>query len=499
MNDLYCLSKSKYLQGLQCPKLLWMSYHAEDKFPPVDSQTQAIFDQGHEVTALARTLFPDGFEIEGYEDTEAILKKTQELLPQRKPLFEAAFHYKNTFARPDILTPNKDGSWDILEVKSSTSVKDVHCEDVAFQKYCYEGAGLKIGKVYLVHINNKYVKKGPINPEELLTRVDVTEQAQSLVTQIEERVNEMIDILNQKECPTISIGWQCSDPYDCPLQVICWKHIPEDSVFIFNKIRQDKAFAFIKEGFLRALDVPPERLKSTSHQVVYKCHKENKVHADLPAISEFIGQLKFPIHFIDFETVGTAIPLYDGTRPFQQVPFQFSLHILSGPDRKLEHHAFLAEGMNDPRPKFLSQLKALIGPKGSIVAYNLSFERARLQESVGVYPEYEHWFNEIDERFLDLMVPFQNFDYYDPKQLGRYSIKSVYPALIGGSYERMTISEGVQASREYARATFSEGVTEVDRRRVYDGLLEYCKLDTQAMIDVLGVLRKVVLSRKSKE
>ena len=492
MSISYCLPKTKYQQGLQCPKLLWMSYHAKYQFPPVDSETQAIFNQGNEVTNLAKTLFPDGVEIEGVEDFEAILKKTQELLLQKKPLFEAALRYKNTFARPDILVPNKDGSWDLYEVKSSTQVKDVHYEDVAFQKYCYEGAGLKIRKVYLVHINNEYVKNGPIDPAALLTQEDVTEQAQELSMQVESRVNEMVGVLNQKECPGISIGLQCSDPYDCPLQELCWQHIPEDSVFVFNRIARKKAFAFIKEGFLRARDVPPERLTAASHQVVHKCHTENKIHVDPAAIQAFITQLKFPIHFIDFETVNPAIPLYDGTRPFQQIPFQFSLHILAAPGKELEHYAFLAEGANDPRPEFLKRLKALIRPSGSIIAYNLSFERGRLEESVEAYPEYTTWLDEIQGRLLDLMTPFQKFDYYDPKQLGKYSIKSVYPALVGGSYEEMTISEGGQASREYARVTFSNGITEEDRRQVYDGLLEYCKLDTQAMIDVLNVLRETV-------
>jgi len=484
----YCLSKSKYLNGLQCPKLLWMSYHAKDQFPPTDPATQAIFDQGNEVTTLAQTLFPGGIEIKGVEDIEAILKKTQELLPQRKPLFEAALSFKNSLARADILVPNKDGSWDLYEVKSSTQVKDIHYEDVAFQKYCYEGAGLKIRKVYLVHINNQYVKNGPIDPAGLLHQEDVTEQAEKLAAQVEERVNEMVRILNQKECPKVAIGPQCSNPYDCSLQDLCWQHIPEDSVFILNRIRSDKAFAFINEGFLRAQDVPIDRLKAATHHIVHRCHSENKIHVDPAAIQAFIAKLQFPIHFIDFETVSPAVPLYDGTRPFQQVPFQFSLHILHGPGEKLEHHAFLAEGTKDPRPEFLKRLKALIGPKGSIVAYNLDFERRCLAESVSAYSEFEDWFTAIEGRLLDLMGPFQKFDYYDPKQLGKYSIKSVYPALIGGSYKEMAISEGGQASREYARVTFADDITEEDRRRIYEGLLEYCKLDTKAMVDILNVL-----------
>lgn len=486
----YCLSKSKYLEGLQCPKLFWMRYHAKDQFPPVDAETQAIFDQGNEVTALARTLFPDGIEVEGVEDIEAILRKTQELLPQRKPLFEAALRFKNTFARPDILRPNKDGTWDLYEVKSSTEVKGVHYEDVAFQKYCYEGTGIRIRKIFLMHINNEYIKNGPIDPAGLLMLEDVTGEVLPLTAQVEGKVNSLNSILNQKKCPELAIGVQCSDPYDCPLQELCWQHISEDSVFIFNRIRKDKAFGFINEGFLRAKDVPPDRLKSTSHQTVYKCHVENKTHIDPEVIRSFIQQLEYPIHFIDFETVNPAIPVYDGTRPYQQVPFQFSMHILPAEGKKHEHHAFLAEGPGDPRPEFLKRLKALIGPKGSIVAYNLSFERGRLEEAVDAFREYKKWFQEIDKRLVDLMLPFQKFDYYNPKQMGKYSIKSVYPALVGGSYDGITISDGGQASREYARVTFARGIAEEDRRRVYDGLLEYCKLDTQAMIDVLAVLRK---------
>ena len=485
------LSKSKYLAGLKCLKLLWMHYHAKDQFPPTDPETQARFDQGHRVTRLFQTLFPGGIEIPGADDFDQVIQETQSALSLKKPLFEPGFRYKNTYARADVLVPGRDGRWDLYEVKSASKVKDTYYPDVAFQKYCYEGAGIRIRKTYLVHINNEYILDGALDPKALFTQEDITDEIGEWVDRVEPEVDRMMEVLKLAECPQVKIGVQCDDPYECPLKSLCWQHIPEDSVFVFNKIRRDKAFAFIDDGFLRAQDVPLEQLKSTSHQIVYKCHVENKIHTDRGAIRAFIKRLEFPVHFIDFETVGAAIPLYNGTRPFQQVPFQFSLHISSGPDQELKHHAFLAKGAGDPRPEFLSRLRAFIGPKGTILAYNLSFERGKLQDSVDAYPEYKDWLNEIDERLLDLMAPFQKFDFYDPKQLGMYSIKSVYPALIGGSYEGMTISDGSQASREYARVTFSDGITEEDRRRVYDGLLEYCKLDTQAMIDVLKVLQSV--------
>ena len=483
-------SKSKYLEGLQCPKLLWMRCNAKEKFPPTDDSTQAIFDQGNLVTDLARTLFPGGIEIEGVTDYDAIIRRTQDLLPARVPLFEPAFLVESFFARPDILFPNKDDSWDIFEVKSSTKVKDVNLHDVAFQTCCYEKAGLKIRRAHLVLINVDYVRTGSVDAKALFKIEDVTKLIRPLCKQVEANLERMIRLRNQKVCPETKIGPHCSNPYDCPLQSLCWKHIPDDSVFMYNRINADKAFGFINEGLLKATDVPAERLTAATHQIVRTCHVRKKTHVDLKVMKGFLESLKFPLYLVDFETLNPAIPFYEKSSPYQQVPFQFSLHIWDDWSINPKHHAFLAEGREDPRPELLRKLKSLIGPKGSIVAFNMSFEIGCLKDSVEVYREYRESFKALEGRFVDLMVPFRQFDYYDPKQMGSYSIKAVYPALVGGSYDDMSISDGGQASREYGRVTFTDGVMEKERREVYNGLLEYCKLDTQAMIDILKVLRR---------
>lgn len=485
-------SKSRYLEGLQCPKLLWKRCNARDEFPGIDESTQAIFDQGNRVTELARTLFPGGVEIEGVEDYDAIIRRTQDLLPERVPLFEPAIRVKSLFARPDVLFPNKDGSWDIFEVKSSTKVKDVNLTDVAFQTVCYEKSGLRIRRAHLVLIDTDYVRSGKVDPKALFKIEDVTKLVRPLTKQVEANVERMIKVRDQKTCPEVRIGPQCCDPYDCPLQGLCWKHVPEESPFIFNRIRKDKAFGFINEGFLKATDVPADRLSAETHQIVWACHSGKKVHADIKALKGFLKGLEFPLHLIDFETVGAAIPLYENSSPFEQVPFQFSVHVWESWDKKPKHYAFLAEGRSDPRPAFMKSLKSLIGPAGSILAFNMDFEMGCLKRSAEVLPEHADWVKEIEKRFIDLMVPFRRFDYYDPKQMGSYSIKAVFPALVGGSYKGMEISDGGQASREYGRVTFTDGVSDDEKRKICDGLLEYCKLDTQAMIDVLKVLKKTV-------
>ena len=486
------LSKSKYLAGLQCPKLLWTHYRDKDKFPPTDLHTQALFDQGHQVTKLSQVLFPGGVEIQGAEDFEKIIQDSHTALSLNKPLFEPGFRYKNTYARADILKPNKNGSWNLFEVKSSTSVKYINYEDVAFQKYCYEGAGLKINKTYLVYINNQYVKNGPIDPEALLVQEDITDVVQGLVGSVENKIDQMMKILKQEKCPEVKIGLQCDDPYECPLKSFCWDFLPENSVFILNRIHKKKAFELIESGILDLKDVAKDYPLSASQRIQRECHTKNKVHTDPPAIKSFIDRLEFPIYFLDFETVGPAVPFYDSSRPYQQVPFQFSLHILSDWNKKAAHHAFLADNKDDPRPGLLSKLKALIGDKGNVLSYNMSFELARLRESVAVYLEYEKWFKGIESRFMDLIVPFRGFDYYSPKQMGRTSIKNVFPALTDGSYEGLEIGDGGAASLEFGRVMFSDGISKEDKQRVLKNLEIYCKLDTQAMIDILKILKTVV-------
>ncbi len=491
MSKTYTLSKSKYLNGLQCHKLLWMSYHAKEKFPAFDIQTQANFDQGHQVTKLACSLFPNGIEIKGADDFEGIVQETQKLISLKKPLFEPGFRFKNTYARADILSPNEDGSWDIYEVKSSTEVKDVYYPDVAFQKYCYEGAGLRIRKTFLTYINNQYVKNGDINPKEFFIHEDITEIINGMMGSVEKNIREMIDILNQSTCPDVKIGLQCDDPYECPLKIICWDFLPEESVFILNRIRKKKAFELLDKQILAIKDVTSDVQLTESQRIQWQCHNERKVHIDSAAIKSFLRQLQLPLYFLDFETVNPGIPFYNLTRPYQKIPFQFSLHILKSWDEEPEHHAFLADGKEDPRPELLSLLKSLVVGKGSIVSYNMSFELSVLRESIEAYSEYRNWFKDIESRFLDLIVPFRNFNYYDPKQMGRTSIKNVFPALTGGSYEGMEIAGGDIASIEFARITFSEGIKEEEKRKIRKGLEDYCKLDTQAMISVLKVLKRV--------
>ncbi|MGA2624709.1 MAG: DUF2779 domain-containing protein [Bacteroidota bacterium] len=486
------LSKSKYLAGLQCHKLLWYHYNAKDKIPPPDQHTQAIFDQGHLVGQFAKRLFPGGVEIEAsYNDFPGMLKQTREALLQRKPIFEAALQAQHAFARADILNPVGKNAWDIIEVKSSTEVKDVNLEDIAFQKYTYENAGLKVGKCFVMYINNKYVRKGDIEPEKLFIQEDVTKAIEPISKHVKKNIETMLKTIQQKTYPDIPIGTYCSEPYGCALKELCWDFLPEDNVLTLYGMRKERKFALIYDGIIDIKNLPSDFALSKTQQIQVDAIKTGKPHIDKGEITKFLGTIEYPAYFLDFETFMTAIPMFDLVRPYQKVPFQYSLHVLQSEKSSPEHYWFLSDGTADPRPIILEQLAARLGDKGSIVCYKASFEKGTLKDCSEVYGKYAKWYERMESRILDLLKPFETFAYYHPGQHGTASIKAVLPALTGKGYENLDIAEGETASNEYLRVTFGTDIDPEDKQKVFKQLEVYCKLDTQAMVDVLGELRRI--------
>lgn len=488
------LTKSKFLIGLQCPKCLWIMFHEPEKIPEVDEKTQHIFDQGHMVGELAKKWFPEGIDIDA-EDFNENIKTTKELLLKRKPLFEAGILSYNIFSRADALNPVENDEWDIIEVKSSTQVKEVNLYDVAFQKHCYELSGLKIRKCFLMHINNEYVRQGNIDYKQLFVMEEITNEVNKIGPDMKERLDTLFKVIDSEVCPNISIHPNCVNPYECALHDDCWGSLPEGNVFELVRGGK-KSFELYGQRIVRIKDIP-DGFKLTANQQIQKdCLKNGKCHINKDEISAFLNQLKYPLHFLDFETFNTVIPLFDGVRPYQNIPFQFSLHIQDAKDDKLKHTSFLADGTEDPRPKFLEELKKAIQENGSIIVYNQSFEMSRLKELADAFPDYLKWIESILPRFADLIVPFRKFYYYDPKQNGSSSIKNVLPALTGNGYDEMEISNGEDASLKFLYSTF--GATdetkpgEEEIKKVRENLEKYCGLDTEGMVWILKEIEKAI-------
>ncbi|MCG9479782.1 MAG: DUF2779 domain-containing protein [Actinomycetia bacterium] len=506
------LSKSKYIAGIQCLKYLWYLINDPEKIPPFDEATRFRFQQGHDAGNLAKALFPQGIEVGDGSDVEAELTRSRELArltdgpdsdsdDSRRPLFEASFTYKNTFARADILQPSGIDAWNIIEVKSASSVKDINKHDIAFQKYCYQGAGLKIDKCYLMHLNRDFVKDGPIDPKKFFLLEDVTEEAEALAQDVETNVNLMLKTVNDSTCPHLPLSKDCYNPYECPLKDLCWNNLPEFNVFELYR-GKNLAFDLYQNGITRILDIEDTSVFNPIQQIQIKTIKENRIFMDSKALKLFLDQLEYPLYFLDFETFSTAIPLFDGTGPYQNVPFQFSCHILKHLKGLPENLYFLAEDdQNDPRPELLDNLKKALGyghdgipVAGSILVYYKSFEIGILNALAEAFPQHAWWIEDAIGRITDLYEPFGKFYYYNCKQKGSASLKRVLPALTGISYGDMEIKNGEEASLKFLNTSFFKDGKEVNKiqlEKIRKDLIDYCGLDTEGMIFILRKLYKL--------
>ena len=481
--------------GRQCTKLLWFRYNAKDQLPAPDEAQQAVFDQGHEVGELAKQLFPGGIEIDTAPgDFDGAIRRTQEALKQRRPIYEATFSHGGGYARADILVPVAGKAWDLVEVKSTTSLKDeVHLPDIAFQAFVLTGADIKLRKCFLAHINNEFVRQGPIDPKKFFTLAEVTNAVATMSPEIADQIAAMQRVIGAKSHPDVQIGPQCDSPYTCALHDRCWSFLPEASVFTLYRGGQ-KAFSLLERGIQKIADIPADVELTDNQSIQRSTLLAGQPHIDRPALAAFLGQLEYPISYLDFETIGTAIPLFDGVKPYQQVPFQYSLHVIRSADTKVEHRSFLAEGTADPRPEFMRQLVKELPATGSVVTYNASFETSRLNECCELLPEYKPWLRKVTPRVVDLLLPFRGFRYHHPNQNGSNSMKAVLPALTGGGYDKLTIQEGGAASREFLRVTYGD-VTATERQQVRKDLEAYCALDTLGMVQIVDKLKELTTKK----
>ena len=487
------LSKSRYLAGLQCPRLLWVSCNDPDRLSEVDPAVELRFEQGHQVGELARRLFPDGLAIDWDAGIAQVLRQSREALAARRPLFEPGFVFGGAFTRADILKPVGKRRWDIIEVKSAASVKPQHIEDLAFQRHVYEGAGLSIRRCLVMHIDTGYVRRGELDPAALFARVDVTAEVKALLRGVARRVRRMHATINRPTCPGAKVGARCSSPYPCPLQEECWSFLPQRSVFTLVRGSR-KAWALMEQGVLSLKDIPTDFKLTARQQIQVRAVRRGKPHVSRRALRHFLNKLRYPLHLLDFETIGTPIPLYERCRPYQQVPFQYSVHVVESPGAEAKHFSFLPRTRKDPRPRMLEYLRDRLGEQGSIVAYFASFERQRLKECARDFPEHADWIDRALPRIVDLWAPLSAFSYYHPRQDGSTSLKAVLPALTGKGYDDLAIADGQLAAQRFLEMVLG-GLPRPERDAIREQLEAYCGRDTEGMIWIIDRLWDLVGQR----
>ncbi len=486
------LTKSKYKLGLTCPLSLWTQIYEPEKLNGLNNQALHRIDEGHIVGEYAKQLFSNGIEIKGIK-FKPVIEETNKVLSNRVPIFEAGFMFNNCFTRPDILVPIGKDSWEVIEVKASSSIKPEHIEDLAFQKYIYENCGLKIKSYNILHLNNQYVRNGNIDINELFVKVDVSEGVKEVYDGIDRKIKGLLDLINYNVYNKARFGEYCDNPKDCPNPSLCWNFLPENNVFDLTRGKTKAMTLFDELDVMEIKDIPLRFKLSEKQSVQYTCAKNNCLHIEKNMIKDFLGNLEYPLYFLDYETYNCAIPMYDGFKPYQRVPFQFSLHIQREPNGELEHIEFLAEGNKDPRPEFIKKLKENIDDVGSIVVYNQGFEKSVTKEVGEFLPEYKDWIKSILPRFVDLWDIFRNFWYYNNAQCGSTSIKYVLPTLVPNmSYTELEIGNGGDASLEYFYSIFKY-IDDEQIENIRNHLLSYCQMDTLAMVKLVEELEKLVI------
>ncbi|MBW6481669.1 MAG: DUF2779 domain-containing protein [Vicingaceae bacterium] len=488
----HILSKSTFIKGMQCNKALYYHKHNRELRDELSATQEAIFAQGTSVGELAQELYPGGVDCspESYYDFQAAVIKTQEEIEKGTTvIYEAAFQYNGVLAVLDILVKHKDG-WRAYEVKSSTSVSEIYELDATIQYYTITNSGINLKDISIVHINNKYVKKGSIDVNKLFTIESVKERVLQLLPSIPNQVNHLKNILQQPEAPTRDIGPHCNSPYPCDFIGHCWKHVPAYSIFNIARLNAAKKFELYENNILHLKDIPEAFPLNDNQWMQVQSEVRNETFINKETIHTFIQDLNYPIYHLDFETFTSAVPIFDNSRPYQQLVFQYSLHIESK-DGKVEHKEFLAETNGiDPRIHFIKSLIANCGNKGDILVYNISFERSKLFDLIEFSPKHKVPILKIINRLKDLMIPFRERWYYTPKMQGSYSIKKVLPALFPElTYQNLTIQDGGTASNTFANML--QGNFKGDIEQTKKDLLAYCALDTLAMVKILEKLKEI--------
>jgi len=475
------LSKSKLLAWLQCHKQLWLEVYRDDLVEE-SIDTERRFAEGHYVGEVARRLQPGGVLIEHVKNIPKALAETKAHVDGGAPLlYEAAFGYDGVLIRADIASLRR-GRVRINEVKSSTNVKDYYLSDAAIQAWVVERSGLKLDSISIQHINNQFVYPGDEQYEGLFTTVPVNKEIKPLVKEVPKWVDAARRTLAGKE-PKIAMGKQCNDPYPCPLQEYCASLVPQTEFPVSILPYGGKTVsALLAEGYRDLREVPAGRLKSDNHERVRRVTVAGKPEFD-PAARELMREFPYPRFYMDFETAQFAVPIWAGTRPYQNLPFQWSCHVERAP-RKVVHREFLDTTGAAPMEAFLSSLTDAVERSGPIFVYHASFERGRLEELKGLFPSGVRAIDRIIKRIVDL-EPIARTHYYHPDMKGSWSLKSLLPAidprLDYGDLDE--VQEGGAAQAAYHEILAPE-TKPIRKAELIEALRKYCKRDTEALVRI---------------
>jgi hypothetical protein len=485
------LSKSRFVAGCQCLKRLYFQVHEPKLAAEPDDATEAIIAQGREVGMLARKLFPGGVDVPS-DNLDQAIRATKELIANRDvpALFEGTFEHSGVLVRVDILHRRQEKRWRLIEVKSTTDVRDHHVPDVAIQHRVVTRSGIDLAASCLAHVNREYIYDGGAIDEHRFFKIkNVTRRVEKLQSKLPAELRSQFRVLQMDAAPKILAGRHCTEPVTCEFFDHCNAPLPDDHILKLPRIHSSEVAKLAALGIQSIHDIP-ENYPLTA-RLRHAC---NSVQTGKPWISpdlkDELKELSYPVYFVDFETLSPAIPRFAGMRPYDHLPFQWSVHVQRQQGEAPEHVEFLATDKGDPRPAFISALCDALGDCGSIVVYNQQFESQRLSELAAWQPEFSGRISKIQRRLWDLLPIIRDYVYH-PAFGGSYSLKSVLPALVPEmTYDGMEVADGQAAGLAWS-SLINGKLAKDEADRIWKALLDYCAQDTLAMVTLLEKLQHV--------
>jgi predicted RecB family nuclease len=485
------ISKTKFCAGVQCLKRLYLLVHSPELGAQPDSADQAIIEQGREVGLLARTLFPGGVAVSSDGRLDKAIRATRELVanPAVPAIFEGVFEHQNVLVKVDVLHRRRDGRWRLIEVKSTTDIKDHHLDDVGIQYRVLSRSGLDVASARLAHVNRNYIYTGgDIDPRQFFRIRNLTRRVGLSQPKITFQLRSEFTVLAMPQPPKIAPGRHCTDPVTCEFFERCNPPRPHDHIGFLPRIHASAMEELEEMGVESIRDIPADFDLTEIQRRAATCVQTRETWFS-PELRDALDGLTYPLYFADFETVNRAIPPFAGMCPYDHLPFEWSVHVQRQPGAEPEHYEFLATNASDPRREFISSLCAALGESGSIIVYS-SFEGKRLSELCSWLPEFADRINAIQVRLFDLL-PIVREHVYHPAFAGSYSLKSVLPALVPEmTYDGMEVADGQAAGLAWD-SLVRGSLDQAEREKIRKALLDYCGQDTLALVRLLERLKVV--------
>lgn len=479
----------------RCLKRVWLEKNNESV---LDNKNNERLEESILIKELGRKLRPNGTLINYNNNIDLMVHQTNTIMSNDKIIYNAIFKYDDICIKCDILEYENE-KWDIYLIKSSVNVEKKYYDELAIQYYVLQNLGYKVGNINIAYINNEYIRENELDINELFNIENVTDTVVELANEVNDNIILIKDTIKENIEPNVELGEYClkenggKKASDCECRKHCFRNIPQNSIFDINGmyLKSPKKFKLYKDGIIEFKDLVKGKYLGTNAKIQVECELNDSKIINREEISKFIDKLEYPLYFLDFETFDTAIPPYKGIKPYQQIPFQYSIHYKETDESDLKHFEYLAkEGVSSTR-EFAERLIGDLGQEGSIVVYNKSFECSRIKELSNMYEELNEDLLKLNERVVDLMDIFSKRFYYQKEMKGSYSIKYVLPALFPNDeeldYERLNIKNGSMAMNTFPTLHL-KNTSEI--KQIREDLLKYCCLDTLAMVRILEKLEK---------